>query len=77
MMASTLSHLQLCIEYFYKEYKHASLLCIQIIYPHIFLILLTYIHDILNNMHDHKPMCNYHRYISQFTYIFTLKSFNS
>jgi hypothetical protein len=51
---------------FYKEYKHASLLCIQLIYPHIFLVLLTYIHDVLNHMHNHKPMCSYHRYISQF-----------
>jgi len=55
---------------FHKEYKHAYGLCLQIFYPHIFLVLLTYIYDALNHMHNHKPMCIYHTYILQLTYIF-------
>ena len=37
------------------------------------LVLLTYIHDVLNHIHNHKPVCSGHRYVSQPTYIFTFK----
>ena len=37
------------------------------------LVLLTYIHDVLNNIHNPKPACSGHRYVSQPMYIFTFK----
>jgi hypothetical protein len=37
------------------------------------LVLLTYIHDVLNHIHNPKPACSGHRYVSQPTYISTFK----